>query len=160
MEASAPLLDTFSLRPAADDDGQFLYRLYKSTRVGEMQAWGWPAEQQDMFLKMQFDARRRAYQAEFPVAEESIVLIGDAPVGALRINQTAEELRLIDIALLPEFRNRGLGGRLIARLIESDVPVALSVARENPAKRLYERMGFVVEREDAMYFEMRYKDPS
>jgi ribosomal protein S18 acetylase RimI-like enzyme len=159
-ETAAPSLEGLSLRPATSGDQAFLFHLYTSTRLEEIQSWGWAIEHQQSFLRMQFDARRGAYQAEHPAAVESIVLAAGIPAGVIRVDRNPSEIRLVDIALLPEYRNRGLGSLVIVDLLrqaaEAQVPVRLSVARENRAKHLYERLEFTVLREDAMYFEMEY----
>ena len=163
VEVPARSPEGLSLRPVsappdALSDQAFLFDVYASTRREEMQSWGWPAEQQKIFLRMQFEARRRAYQAEYPAAVECILLAAGIPAGVIQIFRSPSEIRLVDIALLPEYRNRGLGTRLISDLLreaeDAQVPLSLSVTRENRAKRLYERLGLRVIREDAMYFEM------
>jgi ribosomal protein S18 acetylase RimI-like enzyme len=77
------------------------------------------------------------------------------------IGRDASKTTLVDIALLPEFRNRGLGTRAVAGLIEeargSSLPLRLSVARGNPAIRLYERLGFSAISADPVYIEMEYE---
>jgi GNAT superfamily N-acetyltransferase len=150
-----------STRPATPADQDFLWKVYAATRSAEVAAWGWAPAQQEAFLRMQFHARGLAYQASYPGAEHSIVLENGGPVGQIIVSRTAAELRLVDIALLPEHRNRGLGAHLISALIrEADaaaLPLRLTVARGNPAIHLYLRLGFASTSEDAMYIEMERK---
>src|SRR5262249_6587612 len=144
---------------ALPTDLEFLARVYRSTRQDEMNAWGWNAAQQDAFARMQFQARRSSYTASFPEATESIILRGPASAGSMITNRTAKELRLVDIALLPEHRSCGIGGHLISRLVEeagaAKVPLTLSVLRSNPAIRLYQRLGLKLRPGgDDIYLEM------
>jgi ribosomal protein S18 acetylase RimI-like enzyme len=150
-----------SLRPASRDDEDFLWTVYAGSRRDELAAWGWPPQQQESFLRMQYRARCLSYAAAYPDAQESIVLEGQMPVGAMIVSRSPLEVRLVDIALLPEHRGRGLGKLILSDLIRqeesSGYPVRLSVSRGNPALRLYQRLGFVSTGEDAMYIEMEYK---
>jgi ribosomal protein S18 acetylase RimI-like enzyme len=147
-------------RPATNEDGDFLWKLYVSTRDSELARLGWPAEQQKHFLEMQYRARTGSYSAMYPDAERKIITDHGVPAGALIVARTSQEIRLVDIAFLPEFRNRGYGSGEIARLIQeseqASLPLRLSVMRGNPAIRLYQRLGFVATAEDSMYIEMEY----
>jgi GNAT superfamily N-acetyltransferase len=149
-----------SVRGALPEDEDFLWRLYVSTRVEELAAFGWPPEQQQAFLRMQYRARRGSYEAAYPQAEHSILVENGAPIGAMIVDRNAREIRLVDIALLPEHRNRGYGEREVADLIREAeslaIPLRLSVLRGNPAQRLYARLGLVLKSADAMYIEMEY----
>jgi ribosomal protein S18 acetylase RimI-like enzyme len=146
------------LRPATVNDHDFLLHVYANTRKDEMASWGWSAAQQSSFLRMQFDARKRGYAATYPSAENSIVSIGDVPAGSLIIFRGPGEIRLVDIALLPEFRGRGCGGEVIRMLIseaaDAGSALRLSVLRSNRATQLYERLGFIARGGDEMYCEM------
>jgi len=150
-----------STRPASTSDRDFLFELYASTRREEMESWGWTAEQQTAFLRGQFDARHACYAASYPTAQESILLDAGVPVGSITVASSPGEIRLVDIALLPEHRNRGIGTLLVSRLIRealsSKAPLRLSVLRGNPAFRLYERLGFVATTTESMYIEMEHK---
>jgi ribosomal protein S18 acetylase RimI-like enzyme len=150
----------FSLRAAGAEDREFLLRLYASTREEEMAAWGWNAAQREAFVQMQFTARERSYEALHPGAERQIVLLGNDPVGAMIVLREPAGMRLVDIAMLPDQRNRGLGasliGGLIAEAARAGAPLKLSVLRGNKAARLYERLGFARTGEDEMYIQMEH----
>jgi ribosomal protein S18 acetylase RimI-like enzyme len=109
-----------------------------------MAAWGWPPAQQDGFLRMQFHARAQSYVAAYPDAAHSILLCNGDLAGTAIVWRAGAEFRLVDIALLPEFRNRGLGTLWISRLIrEADaaaVPLRLHVLHANRAVLLYRRL--------------------
>ena len=156
-----------SERPADGTDGDFLYRLYASTRAEEVAAFGWTAEMQESFLRMQFRARQQSYDAMYPESASAILLSDGAAAGAAIVWRGADEIRLLDIALLPEFRQRGLGALWINRLIgearAAGLPLRLNVVRGNPAGRLYERLGFVTRLSAGpIYLEMEHNgsDPS
>ena len=149
-----------SSRPVTPADTPLLYEIYASTRRREVEAFGWPPAQQEAFLRMQFDVRRRGYEATYPAAEHTILLYDAAPIGSMIVSRGSSAFDLLDIAILPEFRNRGFGASLLAGLIgdasAAGVPVRLMVLRGNPAIHLYQRLGFVVTSGDAVYLEMKY----
>ncbi len=149
-----------SLRPTSVNDNDLLLHVYASTRQDEMASWGWSAVQQSSFIRMQHDARRRGYATTYPSAENSIISLGDVPAGSIIIFRGPSEIRLVDIALLPEFRGHGLGGEVIRMLISeaADVGCALrlNVLRSNRATHLYERLGFIARGGDEMYCEMEW----
>ena len=149
-----------SRRDAVSEDVEFLSRLYCDTRREEVGAWGWPREQQELFLRMQFDARRRSYRAAFPDAIDHIVCLESAPVGRMLVGQEPAGLHLIDIAVLGEHRNQGIGAALIRELQGEcemqGLTLRLQVLRGNPAIRLYQRLGFVQSGADPMYLQMEW----
>ena len=151
--------EKIALRPAEDDDGEFLYSVYASTRGSEVAGFGWPQEQQDAFLRMQFEMRRRSYAMQYPQAESRVILYDDAPAGSLVIDRTASHISLTDIAVLPEFQGRGIAGQIIAELQHeaesAGVPVVLCVDKGNlHARRLYENLGFETAGETELTVEM------
>jgi ribosomal protein S18 acetylase RimI-like enzyme len=147
-----------SLRPSTPQDQEFLFQLYASTRREEVSAWGWHQEQQNAFLHMQFNAQQRWYQAAYEGAEHRIIECEAGPIGRILVMRGNDCTVLVDIALLEEHRGRGIGGRLIRDLLEQSdkarVPVRLRVLKNNPARRLYERLGFVQTGEDEVYLKM------
>lgn len=147
-----------ALRSTAPEDMEFLFRLYSDTRRREVAAWGWPTAQEDMFLRMQFDAQRRSYQAGFPNAADRIVCLDGSPAGRMMAAREPAGMHLIDIALLEEHRNRGVGTHLLRRLLEEcnarGDTLRLQVRRGNPAIRLYLRLGFIETGADEMYVQM------
>jgi ribosomal protein S18 acetylase RimI-like enzyme len=147
------------LRPVQPADGPFLRRLYGSSRA-ELSLVGWSAEQLDTFLEMQFRARESTYSEQFPAADNLLVLAGGQPAGRLYVERARNEVRIVDIALLPEHRGSGIGSALIAALQEeaaaADLPLALHVENGNRAANLYRRLGFVIDASDSVYNAMRW----
>jgi ribosomal protein S18 acetylase RimI-like enzyme len=135
-----------TLRPAAEADRPFLLRLYASTRADEVARTGWPLAEQEAFLRMQFEAQHHHYHAHCPDAEFAIVTCGGEDIGRWYVHRTPVELRVMDVALLPAWRQRGIGAALFAGLIaESErcgLPIGLFVEHENPARQWYARLGF------------------
>ncbi len=149
---------TILLRPYRADDQEFLYKLYASTRIHEIAGFGWPAAQQEMFLRMQFDAQRRSYESAYAQAEHLIIDQDGQPIGRLMVLRKEDSTLLVDIALLAEHRGLGIGSELLRELIREcsrdRVPLRLQVLKTNPALRLYERLGFTRSGEDQMYMQM------
>ncbi|SFL21206.1 Ribosomal protein S18 acetylase RimI [Paenibacillus sp. 1_12] len=144
---------------AASNDESFLYQLYATTREAEMAAWGWDASAVNVFLQMQWNAQKRSYDLQYPDASHNIILYNDLRVGRMMYANTTEETILIDISLLPEFRNQGIGTRMIRTLqfeqgLQTTKPIRLSVLKHNPAKRLYERLGFTINGGNGLYENM------
>jgi ribosomal protein S18 acetylase RimI-like enzyme len=147
-----------SLRTYRAGDQEFLYKLYASTRIHEIAQFGWPAEQQDAFLRMQFGAQQRWYESAFGKSEHQIVEQDGEPVGRMMVLREKGSALLVDISLLTEHRGQGIGGGLIRELIQQcardGATLKLQVLKTNPALRLYERLGFTRTGEDQMYLQM------
>jgi ribosomal protein S18 acetylase RimI-like enzyme len=146
------------LRPSLPEDREFLFRLYASTRVDELRAFGWATAQQEAFLRMQFNAQQQWYAATYLAAENQIIEKNDGPIGRMIVQREHGTCRLLDISLLPEYRGQGIGGGLIRALIkeckESGSALKLQVLNTNPAQRLYARLGFIKTGEDQIYTQM------
>jgi len=138
-----------------------LYKVYASTRADEMAQVPWSAEQKRAFLDMQYNAQRQHYLAHYPTAAWLVIQQGDAPIGRMIVERSAGEILLMDIALLPEQRNAGIGSGLVQDLMaeagQAGKTVRLHVEFFNPALRLYERLGFVKIGEAGIYFEMEWR---
>ena len=150
-----------ALRPAQADDEPFLLDVYAGTRADELAAWGWDAAQQLAFLRMQFTVQRRAYEMQYGEASHDIILFKDKEAGRIMVNRTEQEILLVDIALLPQYRNYGIGSSLIkdlcAEAASKDLPVRLQVLKSNTAAaRLYERLGFSMTGDSGIHFEMEW----
>jgi ribosomal protein S18 acetylase RimI-like enzyme len=142
MSAARP---SVTLRPAADEDRPFILSVYASVREPELEAAGMPREQWGAFIEHQFEAQSQAY-ASYRDTTFEVVLVGGEPAGRLIVARWPEELRVVDIALLPRYRGRGVGKELMRSLLEEadgrGVKASIHVERFNPAQRLYTRLGF------------------
>ncbi|HSR49375.1 MAG TPA: GNAT family N-acetyltransferase [Acidobacteriota bacterium] len=150
-----------SFRPIQDRDLDFLRRLYATTRDYEMKMLDWSRKQKQDFLGQQFEAQHRHYMKHFPQAEFSLILLDGQAAGRLYLDRRPDEIRLVDIALLPKFRNQGVGGRLMERVLnegrKKNLPVRIHVEKFNPAMRLYRRLGFTHIEDQGVYFLMEWK---
>lgn len=150
------------LRPIGDADLPFLSDLYASTRWEELAPVPWSEAQKREFLHQQHTLQHRHYQTYYADAEFLLLACDGAAIGRIYVHRSPAEICLIDIALLPTRRRRGLGAALIAELVaEADaagLPVTLHVERDNPAQRLYARHRFRLEEEGAVYQKLR-RDP-
>ncbi|MBE9180905.1 GNAT family N-acetyltransferase [Oculatella sp. LEGE 06141] len=157
-------LDTVSVSPVCFKDEPFLFELYASTRAEELDAWGWDDTQRHLFLQMQFKAQRWSYQTRFPNVDQQFVRLGDRAIGALMVDRTPTEMCLVSIALLPDYRNHGIGTRLIQELFaeaaQTQRLLKLQVACHNRAFHWYERLGFVTTGETGGYFQMEWPLPN
>jgi ribosomal protein S18 acetylase RimI-like enzyme len=153
-----------TFRPIQPEDQEFLCRLYASTRREELAPVPWSEEQKAVFLRMQFEAQHRHYQQHYPGARFDLVLADGEPIGRLYVEEWPSQIRLIDIALLPEQRNRGLGGRLLrdvmAEAERAGKPLTIHVEKFNPALRLYRRLGFRSIEDKGVYDLMEWRPPA
>ena len=135
-----------SLRPALPEDRDFLGRVYASTRTEELAVTGWDDATKDAFLAQQFNAQDDYYRATYENASYDVILVDGEPAGRLYVARWADEIRLMDISLLPECRGRGIGEQLIRALLDearaAGKPVTIHVERGNRALSLYRRLGF------------------
>ena len=167
--AEPPGAAAITLRPMTDEDLPFLRQVHHSTRWDELGPTGWPDAAKIGFLDQQFALQHRQYVAGFTGAAFSIVLYRGQPIGRFYVDRTTRNLHVIDISLLPEWRGRGLGTALLAGL-QDEVRaggfdrIDLSAVIDGPARRLYERLGFVPanppEEFPGLYLEMVWPAPS
>ena len=150
---NSTLSSGISLRPYRAEDQELLFAIYAGTRKDEVAAFGWSAEQQEAFLRMQCNARSRWYEMAYPGADHQVICLDGQPIGRILVLRPPDHMRLVDIALLPEYQGRGIGSELLRELAaqadKAGVPLRLRVEKTNPgARRLYERLGFVQTGED------------
>lgn len=147
-----------SLRPAVGADRDFLLAVYASTRTDELAILPWSDEQKAAFVAQQFAARSAQYAEHYSGASFEVVLVDGERAGRLIVARREGDIRIVDVALLPGYRGRGIGTQLLAPLIaeaeERGVPVALHVERHNPALRLYARLGFAPVSDEGIYLRL------
>ena len=140
------ILDQISLRPVAPGDEELLRRVYASTREEELRQTSWDDAMKEAFLRMQFDAQKSHYDKAYPECLNQVIEAAEGPAGRLYVDRSNKSIHIIDIAILPAFRNRGIGGSILRELLReakaSGVPATIHVERFNPAMRLYDRLGF------------------
>ena len=152
---------TIALRPIRPEDQPFLLAVYASSREPELAVVEWDAEQKAAFVRMQFDAQHAYYQEHYAGAAFDVILVDGQPAGRLYVARENDEIRIVDIALLPNFCNRGIGTSLL-RGLQSEAAAAgkslrIHVERFNPALRLYERLGFTSIADRGVYLFMEWR---
>lgn len=152
---------TVELRPVAEGDEDFLVRLYATTREAELDLVAWPPGHRDAFVRMQYDAQSRQYRGTNPEGSFDLVVVWGRPVGRLYVDRRPEDIRIVDISLLPEARGRGLGSRLVAD-VQSEAAatgrsVSLHVEVHNRAASLYARLGFTPVAEHGIYRRLEWR---
>ena len=104
---------------------------------------------------MQFDAQDAWWREHYAQASFDVILVDGEPAGRLYVLRGESEIRIVDIALLPEQRGNGVGSSLLRDLLaEADAAgksVTIHVERMNPALRLYERLGFALAEDKGVY---------
>lgn len=152
------MIETISLRSVLPEDEPFLFRLYASTREEELEPFGWGDTDNQAFLRLQFKAHQHHYATISPEADQKVILLDGRPVGNLIVIRAQKEIRLAEISLISEYRNGGIGSRLIRDLAEeareTGLPLRLHVAKFNRAIRLYRRLGFVLIGDTGTHFFM------
>jgi ribosomal protein S18 acetylase RimI-like enzyme len=147
-----------TLRAETPADQEFLFALYSSTRAEEMKLVPWTDSQKQAFLRMQFELQSAHYHSHYPDASYQIIVSDGAPIGRLYVHRTEAQILVIDIALLPQHRRTGIGGRLLGEILsEADgarKKVAIHVERQNPALGLYTRLGFQMVEDKGVYLYM------
>jgi GNAT superfamily N-acetyltransferase len=162
LKMSLPKGGTVELRPVSPLDDEFLISVYAATRAEELAQVPWSDEQKAAFVRWQFGLQQNEYQATYPNQQYSVILVDDQPAGRIWISRGDDQVRLLDIALLDEFQNRGVGTVLLRRLIDEasrdNKPLRHMVFVLNAdAKRFYERLGFVVIEEVGAYHHMEWR---
>ncbi|MBA2732465.1 MAG: GNAT family N-acetyltransferase [Acidobacteria bacterium] len=162
MELPSNAASAIALRPVLPEDKEFLHEVYASTRADELSQVAWSETQLKAFLKMQLNARDQSYRMHYHEIDDRIILFRDHPIGRLIMVRTNEEIRLADIALLPEHRGSGMGTSLIKDLMNeasnTKRPIRLQVEKTNMhAKRLYHRLGFTTMSENMTHVQMEYQ---
>jgi len=148
------------MRPLRSDDAACLYEVYASTRLDELALVEWDEAHKAAFLSMPFTAQRQFYPERSTQTDFLIILRDAVPVGRLYVARWQDEIRIVDIALLPPYRNTGIGTAILHDLLaEATVahkPVRIHVEKLNPALRLYERLGFAPIEDKGVYLFMEW----
>jgi len=137
-----------SLRPADEDDADFLYQVYAETHGAEL-------EQHEQLLRMQFQARNDQYRIQYPSANNDVILRDAEAVGYMYALRGPDVFALVDIALLPQYQGDGVASELVGELIEfahaANKPLRAHVLINSPAWRLWQKLGFRQVSDDGIY---------
>lgn len=152
--------ESITLRPATEDDRDFLLELFKCSRGDDLRELGWDEERIGEFLQMQYEAQQNFVAIDHPALNDQIVLADGTPVGHLAVEHRPNEFRLVDLALLPAHRNSGTGALLIQELqtqaAAAKRPLRTQVIRFNRVVGLLERLGFRRTSETGTHFQMEW----
>ena len=154
------MLAAITFRPIGPADEAFLHQVYASTRAEEMAMVPWSDAEKDAFVHMQFQAQHKFYQAQFGDAEFMVILQDQQPIGRLYLDRRDREIHIIDITLLPEFRNQGIGAALLQDILaegqQTNLPVRIHVEHYNRALSLYQRLNFRQIDDHGVYYLMEW----
>jgi ribosomal protein S18 acetylase RimI-like enzyme len=153
----------FALKDVGQDGEAALFQLFAAVRCEELMMEQWEPALRNQMLRLQFEAQRRGCREQFPGADARLILRDGSPVGWVIVDRSGPMLHCVDIAILSEARNTGLGTRVLRALQEEAAaagrPVALTVLRSNVrARGLYLRLGFRVIRETDLHTLMECSD--
>jgi ribosomal protein S18 acetylase RimI-like enzyme len=144
-----------SFRLIETSDQDFLSAVYASTRQEELAQVDWNEDQKAGFLGMQFSAQHRYYQEHYTETDFLIILMDGQPIGRFYVAHWRDEIRIVDLAILPDYRNAGIGTQILRDVLAEATalkkPVRIHVERFNPAQKLYRRLGFVKTGEHGVY---------
>lgn len=138
-----------SLRSATIDDADFLYSLHRATmKMYVIQTWGqWDEVWQSLYFRRHFNP-----------ATCQIIAFQGQDIGVISVERRPIEMFVSNIELLPPYQGQGIGTYLVRTLVEEawqkDVPLSLQVLKVNPARKLYERLGFSIIDETATHYRM------
>ncbi|MEI7908787.1 MAG: GNAT family N-acetyltransferase [Verrucomicrobiota bacterium] len=149
------------LRAATAADREFLVEVYAATRMEELAATDWSAEQKDQFCRMQFNAQDSHYRQHFAAAKYAVIEFAGVPAGRLSMDLSPDEVRVMELALLPPFRGRGIGTHLLSSLqrdaLVTGQCLTIHVERSNPAQSLYQRLGFRLLEDKGVYLLLEWR---
>lgn len=147
-----------ALRPCRDGDAAFVRDLFFSVRAPEFAPAGWPEAVLRDFLANQSQLQNSHYATAYPHATNLLVTHDGAAIGRVILHASPGDIRVVDIALLPQWRGGGLGAALLTAIRHQAqacrASVSLTVDLHNPALRLYQRQGFVAVRDNGFSQEM------
>jgi len=137
-----------------------LLQLYCNIRADEFSSWPMPEEQKSFLMQMQYNMQKQQYDQQLSYRRYDVIWHDEQRIGRFIVDRQEDGWRIIDISILPSMQNQGIGSRLITDLQNEaklqNKKVALSVLLTNPAKSLYERLGFKEYRRDEVYMGMEY----
>jgi ribosomal protein S18 acetylase RimI-like enzyme len=149
------------MREITENDISLLLSIYTSTRAEEIDKYtDWDSEKKQQFYWMQFSAQHNYYQQNYKTASFGIISKDKEPIGRLYLDKNFEKnhWRIIDITILPKWRNQGIGKGIIEDILTQTEKVTIHVEAFNPAMKLYERLGFKkVSEANGVYFLFEWK---
>ncbi|WP_255507978.1 N-acetyltransferase [Lysinibacillus sp. BW-2-10] len=144
-----------------EEESNFLFEVYESSRLSEVSTWGWEQNQITQFLKMQYQLQQQSYLIHYPNLETNIIYFQNKKVGRLLLANLFDKQVIVDITILPNYQNRGIGTYIISNILKDaknqNKIVQLSVFYTNKqALKLYEQLGFKKVNQNEMYIQMEW----
>ena len=147
-----------NFKPIENSDFPFLKKVYRSTREKEIETTGWSEQEKEKFIEFQFNAQHSHYVNSFKGADFLIITLKGTDIGRLYLWKTESQIRIIDISLLDKYRGRKIGTKILTEMIEESNKTGkklnLHVDQNNPALKLYERLGFRITDDKGVYYFM------
>lgn len=141
-----------SFPPITRSDEAFLFALYASTRADEMALVPWSNEQKTVFLQSQFQAQHNHYLSEYPHGKFQTINSDNQKIGRLYVCDLENEIQIIDLTILPEFRGQGIGAQIITNILQTaEKPVQIYLESFNRSINLFTRLGFQIIGEEGIY---------
>lgn len=155
MSTQSPLATNIALRPVGPEDDDFLLAVYASTRAEEMALVPWTDQQCEAFIRSQFSAQLDHYSKKYPAANHDVILSNGRRVGRLYVARLDQEVRIVDITVLPAERNGGIGSYLIKQLLDEarrgEKVTRIYVEEFNPSLSLFQRLGFSLKEQHGIH---------
>ena len=149
-----------TLRPVELGDHDFLVEIYASTRADELAIVPWTNEQRQLFINSQFSAQQNHYAQKYPTATHDIILANGKQVGRLYMARLDEEIRIVDLTVLPAERGNGIGSYLLRGLLEeaqqNSKVTRIYVEEFNPSLELFKRLGFNIKAQHGVHVLMEW----
>jgi N-acetylglutamate synthase-like GNAT family acetyltransferase len=141
--------------PITHQDEPFLFALYSETRADELKIAPWDDERKDAFLRRQFQLQHRHYTSNYKNAFFQIIKLGEKPIGRLYVAELDDEIRIIDLTILTEFRGKNVGTNLIEEILrdadKKNKNVQIYLETNNQSTHLFARLGFAAVADDGVY---------
>lgn len=164
-EYKSDILKKISFRPVKlPEDQAFLKKLYYGIRKDDFEMWSaMGKEQAEKLMDMQLTALMQQYERDFPGADHFIIVHEDEPVGRFISIKKEKEYRAIDLAVLPDFQNLGIGTKVFEYWMNeaaaNNIVFTLHVLKTNRAIRLYQRLGVKIAGESGSHYFMNWHPP-
>jgi ribosomal protein S18 acetylase RimI-like enzyme len=156
-------LTNIQFRPITPGDQDTLAKIYASTRREELAPLlDWSEGQKEAFLRQQFELQHNFYQQHYTGARFELITRGGEVLGRLYVDRREDDIRIVDIALLPEHRGQGIGGAIVQDLLDEAAArdqgraVSIHVEHTNAALRFYQRLGFREIEDQGIYKLMKW----
>lgn len=139
-------------------DEPLLFALYSTTRADEMALVPWSDEQKHSFVYSQFQAQHNHYLSEYPNGKFQTIELDNQKIGRLYVCELENEIQIIDLTLLPEFRGQGVGTQILTDILQTaEKPVQIYLESFNQSLNLFTRLGFQIVSDEGIYQLWEYR---